>query len=171
MLLLDNVIDNHFIQHLEYKGDSLTFVRVDSDTTDNLVQKDESKDSVLSEAEQEKVKSLFTDVLTDLKGGSIELKNLNPNQAPVMITKPEFMRRMKEMQMMQGMQMGDFPDAHNVIVNTNHPFIATKLLKKKKKGQEDAIQYLHKLALLNQNMLKGEDLAKFISKSMDLVTS
>ena len=171
VLLLDNVIDNHFIQHLEYKGDGLTFVRVDSDTTDNLVQKDESKDSVLSEAEQEKVKSLFTDVLTDLKGGSIELKNLNPNQAPVMITKPEFMRRMKEMQMMQGMQMGDFPDAHNVIVNTNHPFIATKLLKKKKKGQEDAIQYLHKLALLNQNMLKGEDLAKFISKSMDLVTS
>ena len=171
VLLLDNVIDNHFIQHLEYKGDGLTFVRVDSDTTDNLVQKDESKDSVLTEAEQEKVKSLFTDVLTDLKGGSIELKNLNPNQAPVMITKPEFMRRMKEMQMMQGMQMGDFPDAHNVIVNTNHPFIATKLLKKKKKGQEDAIQYLHKLALLNQNMLKGEDLAKFISKSMDLVTS
>lgn len=171
VLLLDNVIDNHFIQHLEYKQDSLTFVRVDSDTTDNLVQKDEKNESVLSEKEQEKVKSLFTEVLTDLKGGSIELKNLNPNQAPVMITRPEFMRRMKEMQMMQGMQMGDFPDAHNVIVNTNHPFIAKKLLKKKKKGQQEAIEYLHNLAMLNQNMLKGEELARFISKSMDMVTA
>jgi molecular chaperone HtpG len=171
VLLLDNVIDNHFIQHLEYKEDGLTFVRVDSDTTDNLVQKDEQNESVLSEEEQEKVKSLFTEVLTDLKGGSIELKNLNPNQAPVMITRPEFMRRMKEMQMMQGMQMGDFPDAHNVIVNTNHPFIAKKLLKKKKKGQQEAIEYLHNLAMLNQNMLKGEDLARFISKSMDMVTA
>jgi molecular chaperone HtpG len=78
---------------------------------------------------------------------------------------------MKEMQMMQGMQMGDFPDAHNVIVNTNHPFIAKKLLKKKKKGQQEAIEYLHNLAMLNQNMLKGEDLARFISKSMDMVTA
>lgn len=170
IVVMDSVIDNHFMQHLEQKMDKVTFVRVDSDTPDNLVQKDETKESVLSEKEQEKVKTIFTDSLGDLKGGSIELKALSPQDHPVMITKPEFMRRMKEMQAMQGMDWAGMPDAHNVVINSNHPLIAQKLVNMKSaEKKNDFANHLHKLAMLNQGMLKGEELAKFIEKSIDLL--
>ena len=129
--MMNNVIDNHFMQHMEQKNaQKVTFVRVDSDTVDKLIQKDEEQASVLSEKEEEKVKTLFTDSLGDLKGGNIELRPLSPTDHPVMITKPEFMRRMQEMQMMQGMKMGDMPEMHNIVVNSNHPLITDKLLSK-----------------------------------------
>lgn len=167
---VDSIIDNHFMQHLEGKLGDVTFVRVDSDTPDNLVQKEESKESVLSEKEQEKVKTLFTESLGDLKGGTIELKPLSPEDMPVMITKPEFMRRMMEMQAMQGGAMGDMPEMHNVVVNTNHPLVAEKLLKMKSADKKSSFaNHLHKLALLNQNMLKGEELSDFIKKSIELL--
>ncbi len=170
VLLFDNVIDNHFMQHLEYKGQNLTFVRVDSDTVDNLVQKDEKKESVLSEADQTKVKDLFTAMIGDKKGGHVELKALSPDDQPVLITKPEFMRRMKEMQMMQGGGNDDmFGDMHNVVINTNNPIIADKLLKADEAQQNEMASYLHKLALLQQNMLKGEDLANFVKQSLQKI--
>ncbi len=169
VLEFDNVIDNHFMQHLESKGLDVTFVRVDSDTANNLVQKDESNESVLSEKDQEKVKNLFTDSLGDLKGGTIELKALSPEDHPVQITKPEFMRRMKEMQQMQGMNMGQMPDMHNVVINSNHPLIAEKLVRMKGEKKSAFAKYLHQLALLNQNMLKGEELAEFVKKSIDFM--
>ena len=170
VLELDNIIDNHFIQHLEYKDNDITFVRVDSDTPDNLVQKEEKKESVLSEAEQEKVRNIFTSSLKNLGGGKIELKALSPNDHPVLITKPEFLRRMKEMQSLQGMDMGMFPDSHNVVINTNHPLIADKLIKmKSEEKKSDFAAYLHDLALLNQNMLKGEELTLFIKRSLEFI--
>jgi molecular chaperone HtpG len=170
VLEMDTLIDNHFMQHIEYKGGDATFVRVDSDTPDNLVQKDETKESVLSQSEQDKVKAIFTDSLKNLKDGRIELKPLSPTDHPVLITKPEFMRRMKEMQAMQGMDMGMFPDSHNVVINTNHPLIADKLIKMKSEDKKaDFANYLHDLALLNQNMLKGEELSLFISRSLEFV--
>ncbi|HOY13685.1 MAG TPA: molecular chaperone HtpG, partial [Saprospiraceae bacterium] len=167
VLVFDTPIDNHFMQHLEYKGEKMTFVRVDSETVDNLVQKDEKRESVLSETEQESVKAIFTKSISNLQGGSIELKALSPEDNPVLITKPEFMRRMKEMQMMQGMDLGDMGDMHNVVVNTNHPLIAQKLVGMGEDQQKDMVDYLHKLALLNQNMLNGEDLANFVKTSLD----
>lgn len=171
VLEFDNVIDNHFMQHLEYKEAGVTFVRVDSDTPDNLVQKDETKESVLSDKEVEKVKELFTTALGDLQGGQIEMKPLSPDDHPVLITKPEFMRRMKEMQMMQGMDLGGMPDMHNVVINTNHPLIVEKLLKMRSADKKaDFAQYLHNLAMLNQNMLKGEDMSKFIAKSIEFMS-
>jgi len=171
VLEFDNIIDNHFMQHLEYKVGGITFVRVDSDTPDNLVQKDEKKESVLSEKEIEKVKDLFTSALGDLQGGNIELKPLSPEDHPVLITKPEFMRRMKEMQAMQGMDLGGMPDMHNVVINTNHPLIVEKLLKMRSaEKKSDFAQYLHNLAKLNQNMLKGEDMSKFIAKSIEFMS-
>ncbi|MEZ4910898.1 MAG: molecular chaperone HtpG [Saprospiraceae bacterium] len=170
ILELDNVIDNHFMQHLEYKGGEMTFVRVDSETPDQLVQKDETKASVLSESEQNKVKDIFTTSIKNLGGGHIELKALSPEDHPVMITRPEFMRRMKEMQMLQGMDMNLFPDSHNVVINTNHPLIADKLTKMKSEEKKvDFANYLHGLALLNQNMLKGEELTQFIKRSLEFV--
>ncbi len=170
VLEMDTVIDNHFMQHIEYKGHEMTFVRVDSDTPDNLVQKDEKKESVLSEKEQEKVREIFTSSLKNLGSGQIELKPLSPKDHPVVITRPEFMRRMKEMQALQGMDMNMFPDSHNVVINTNHPLVADKLLKMKNADKKESFaNYLHDLALLNQNMLKGEQLTEFIDRSLEFL--
>ncbi len=170
ILEMDTIIDNHFMQHIEYKGNEVTFVRVDSDTPDQLVQKEETKESVLSQAEQDKVKDIFTNAIKNLGGGHIELKPLSPTDHPVTITKPEFMRRMKEMQALQGMDMNMFPDSHNVVINSNHPLVAEKLLKMKSDDKKaDFANYLHDLALLNQNMLSGEHLSSFISRSLEFI--
>jgi molecular chaperone HtpG len=170
VLVFDHIIDNHFLQTLEQKVGDITFVRVDSDTPDNLVQKEEKRESVLSEKEQEKVKEIFTTALGELKGGQIELKALSPEDHPVLITKPEFMRRMKEMQALQGMGMDMFPDSHNVVINSNHPLVADKLIKMKSQEKKESFAaYLHDLARLNQNMLKGEELSAFINRSIEFM--
>ena len=166
ILLMDNVIDNHFMQQLEYKMQNITFVRVDSDTVDNLVQKDEKKESVLNEEQQKTVKEVFEKAVTD-EGGSVMLKALSPESQPVTITRPEFLRRMKEMQAMQGNQFGGFPDSFNVVVNSNHPLVAGKLLEEKdESARAEMAEYLYKLALLDQGMLKGSNLTAFINKSL-----
>lgn len=171
VLEFDTIIDNHFIQQLEHKLQDVSFVRVDSDTVDNLVQSDEKKESVLSEKDQEKVKSIFEKVVDD-KSSNIELKALSPNDHPVLLTRPEFMRRMKEMQQMQGMGMGEMPDSYNVVINTNHPLVAEKLIRmKSEEKRESFADYLRKLAMLNQNILKGEALNKFIEQSLDYAKS
>lgn len=170
VLLLDQIIDNHFIQHLEYKNDNILFVRVDSDTSDNLIQKDETVESVLSEKDQEKVKTLFETVLKK-DGQSIQLKPLTKEDHPVMITRPEFMRRMQEMQRLQGMGGADMPEFNQLVVNSNHPLIAEKLLKmKSEEKKEDFVKYLYDLARLNQQMLKGNDLSAFINRSLEFVS-
>ena len=170
VLVFDNLIDNHFIQHLEYKLTDFSFKRIDSDTLDHLIEKDEKRESVLSEKEQEKVKDIFLKV-AGKEGQSVQLKALTPEEPPVQIIKPEFMRRMKEMQALNGMNFNDaFPDMYNVVVNTNHPVIAQKLLNKKTdENKEKLANYLLKLGLLNQNMLKGAELAEFINSSIDMV--
>lgn len=170
VLLMNNVIDNHFMQHMEHKKDKITFVRVDSDTADKLVQKDEEKASVLSEKEEEKVKTLFTDSIGELNGGYIDIRPLSPEDNPVMITRPEFMRRMKEMQMMQGMSMGEMPDSHNIVINANHELVAKKLLSMKSKEKKERFaKYLYDLARLDQNMLKGEEMSAFINTSIEFL--
>ncbi len=166
---LDAVLDNHWMQHMEYRGDpGLVFVRVDSDTVDNLVQKDEKRESVLSEKEQEEVKSLFEAVVKSQLGASVTLSPLSPDDQPVMITKPEFMRRMKEMQSLHGMgALGDFPDSYNVVVNTNHPIVVQKLLKTTDETERNALpQYLVNLALLQHGMLRGEALTGFVQATL-----
>lgn len=169
VLRLDTVLDNHWMQHLEYRQDmGLVFVRVDSDTADNLVQKDEKRESVLSEKEQEEVKKRFEAVVKTQPGASVTLSALSPDDQPVQITKPEFMRRMKEMQSMQGMGVfGDFPESYNVVVNTNHPLIAQKLLKVSDESEQTGLsQYLFNLALLQQGMLRGEALTSFVTSTL-----
>ena len=169
VLLMDNVIDNHFINHLEYKLENAAFARVDADTPDHLIQKEEQQASVLNEKEENQIKTLF-EKLAKTINGSIALKPLSPDDEPVLVTRPEFMRRMKEMQALQGMQFGDFPDSYSVIINTNHPLIAQKLAVDTDEDQLNALsKYLFNLALLNQGMLKGSDLTDFIQKSLNLV--
>jgi molecular chaperone HtpG len=169
VLRLDTPLDNHWMQHLEYQsGLGFTFVRVDSDTVDNLVQSDEKRTSVLSEKEQEDVKGLFEAIAKKQPGASVQLSPLMPEDQPVLITKPEFMRRMKEMQALQGMGgMGDFPDSYNVVVNTNHPIVVDKLLKiNEEPAQASLGQYLINLALLQQGMLRGEALTGFVKETL-----
>jgi molecular chaperone HtpG len=171
VLEMDNIIDAHFMQHLEYQLKDVTFVRVDSDTVDNLVQKDEKQESVLSEKEQESVKQIFEDLIKGNNSASISLKPLSPEDHPVQITKPEFIRRMREMQAIGGGGgLGDFGDMFNIVVNTNHPFVADKLLKMPESDERNAFaKHLYNLALLNQGMLKGADLTAFVRKSLEFL--
>lgn len=170
VIVMDNVIDNHFMQHIEQKDPEVRFVRVDSDTVDQLIPKDETRESVMSEKDQEKVKTLF-EAAIDRKGTMIDLKPLSPEDHPLLITRPEFMRRMQEMQSLQGMNNDSFGDMYNVVINTNHPLVADKLVKMKSQEKKDKFaQYLYDLARLNQNMLKGEELSSFIKNSLSFVS-
>ncbi|HND88388.1 MAG TPA: molecular chaperone HtpG, partial [Saprospiraceae bacterium] len=171
VLRLDTVLDNHWMQHMEYRGAGdlkLVFVRVDSDTASNLVQKDETRESVLSEKEQGDLKALFEAALNSQPGATVMLSPLSPDDQPVLITKPEFMRRMREMQALQGAgPLGDMPDFYHVVVNSNHPLIVNKLLKiSGSEEQSKFSKYLLNLALLQQGMLRGEALTGFVAETL-----
>jgi molecular chaperone HtpG len=170
--VFDHIIDNHFIQAIETKEQKFQFVRVDSDIPSNLVKKDEDKESVLNEKEQESVKKCFEDILGEEKKNKIELKALSPNENPVMIVQAEFMRRFQEMQMMQGAMPGGGMDMDfsQVVVNTNHELISDKLLNEKEESKQiELAKHLYSLALLNQGMLKGEALSEFIKDSLKYI--
>ena len=172
VLEMDTVIDNHFMQHVENKDNDLTFVRVDAETVDNLVEKDEKRESVLTEAEQTKVKDTFESIIKEAPSVNvhIELKPLSPDDQPVQITRNEFMRRMTEMRQFQAMDFGNMPESLNLVVNTNHALIADKLLKLNSKEEQTAFaQYLYELAQLQQGMLKGADLTAFVKRSLAFV--
>jgi molecular chaperone HtpG len=170
VLEFDQLIDNHFMQHLEHKLGDLQFKRVDADTVDQLIPGEDKTESVLSEAEQEKVKGFFSTLLGEDHMHSVQLKAMSPDDYPVLITRPEFMRRMQEMQSFQNMGGMSFPDSWNLVVNTNHPAIASKLagLEDGEKAR-DLASYLYDLARLNQQMLKGEDLARFVQRSLSML--
>ncbi|MFN0274697.1 MAG: molecular chaperone HtpG [Chitinophagales bacterium] len=161
VLLTDAVIDSHFIGFLEHKVPGLQFKRVDADTADKLIDKDEKIESVLSESEQNSVKELFEAVI-DQNAGTVTLLAQSPDDAPVSITKPEFMRRMKEMSYMNGMDFAaSMPDQYHLVVNTNHPVIG-KMLKLGDEEKQKNVKQLYNLALLSQGMLKGNELTEFI---------
>ena len=168
VLKIDVMIDNHFMQHLEQKESDVQFKRVDADTIDNLIENDEKIESVLSEKEQETLKTAYMEAVND-PTIVIELKALSPNDMPVMITQSEWMRRMKEMQSMSGGMnfMGNMPDQVNIVVNTNHA-LASKVLKSKAKKQEK-IQQLIDIALLSQGLLKGKKMTEFINRSFEVM--
>jgi molecular chaperone HtpG len=165
VLEMDTIIDNHFMQQLESKIENFSFVRVDSNTADKLIEKDEVRESVLSEDEQNGVKEIFEKQITT-PGATVVLEPLSPEDMPVVITKPEFMRRMREMSALQGMDMGNLPDTYNVVVNSNHPLVGSELLSADEDKQAETVQYLYSLAMLNQGMLKGATLTAFINKSL-----
>ena len=160
VLKLDSVIDTHFIQKLEQTLQGARFVRVDSDTVDNLIIKDETPESVLTEEQQKQVEELFNTAVTD-DSATIKLEALSPETFPVLITRPEFMRRMREMSMMQGLD-SNMPEYYNVVVNSNHPLIAEIL-----ENNDGAKAYqLFNLARLQQGMLKGSELTNFVTAAL-----
>ncbi|MBK7810000.1 MAG: molecular chaperone HtpG [Saprospiraceae bacterium] len=170
VLLMDHVIDNHFIQHLEYKAE-ITFKRVDGDTLDQLIEKDEVSESVLSQQDQDKILSVFKSISLN-SSKDTQMKALSPNDPPVQIVRPEFMRRMSEMQHMVHVMKGEndlFMDSYQLVVNSNHPSIATKFSTLDENAQSEMAVFLTELALLEQQMLKGPALHDFIKKSLSRV--
>jgi molecular chaperone HtpG len=173
VLLLDGVLDSHFINTLEQKLEKVQLKRVDSETADKLVDKDEKVESVLSTEEIEQVKAVFDKAINN-KNFNVSVEPMSPNDLPVIVTMSEFMRRMKDMAKTGGgggyAFMGAMPDNYNVAVNGNHP-ITQKILKA---DGDDAKAKLAKqaydLALLSQNMLTGADLTNFIKRSVELVS-
>lgn len=235
VLLLDGQLDIHLINQLESKLKDSRFVRVDSDVVDKLIQKEESRESKLSEEQKNDLKSVFNATIKSKEIYNVVFETLDENEAPVIITQSEFMRRMKEMSKMGGGMnfYGELPDSFNIVVNPNHPLVinisdnlqtaeGTKLAEnnterkkvkeevdfmeqdqKKKKEEElsqvekDDLEKLRKelekiensrkeiletygagnkvvkqlidLALLANNMLRGEDLSTFVKRSVDLL--
>ncbi len=168
VLEVDNVIDNHFISFLEQKMEGVQFKRVDADTIDKLIDKDEKIESVLSETEQNTIKDLFNGVI-DQNAGTVVLTPLSPDDQPVSITRPEFMRRMKEMSYLNGMDFAaGMPDQFNLVINTNHPVIA-RLAGQDTDTQTKSVRQLHDLALLSQGMLKGQELTAFVKRSVEMM--
>jgi molecular chaperone HtpG len=170
VLIMDAVIDNHFMQHLEYKLGDITFKRVDADTLDKLIEKDEKQESVLTEEEQKQLKELFEKVVED-KTATIELKPLSPEEDPVLITKNEFMRRMQEMSRLSGQDtMMGSKEFYNIVVNTNHKAVNALLKEDEAKRSENIRNYVD-LALLSHGMLVGKPLSAFIKRSFQHLTA
>lgn len=163
VLHLDSPIVAHLIQKLESENENIQFARVDADTLDQLIQKDENQISKLSDKEKETLKNLFEEVVPK-ENFSVQLQPMASDAQPIWITQPEFMRRMKDMQATGGggfMAMGGFPEMYNLVVNENHP-LATKIMESKDK---ELIKHAFDLARLSQNLLKGEALTQFIQNS------
>lgn len=169
---LETIIDNGFINQMEMKWENVQFVRVDSDIVENLVDKQEGGGSVLSKEEEEKLKGLF-EVKNPEINISVEVKGLSADAPPVVATRPEFMRRMKDMAALQG-GMGAFyanmPDEVTLTVNGNHSIYKTLLAETEKDKQEKLVHNLADLALLSQGLLKGNSLTSFINRSVELMS-
>ena len=171
VLLLDSPIVPHLIQKLETSEENISFVRVDGDHIDNLIKKDEEQISKLSDEEKEKVKDAFETVVPK-ETYTVQLEAMDSNASPLIITQPEFMRRMKDMQKTGGggmFGMGNMPDMYNLVVNTNHELIGEILNTKTKKKQERLINQSLDLARLSQGLLKGEALTSFIKRSFEMI--
>jgi len=173
VLFLDSPIVSHLIQKLETSNENVSFVRVDGDHIDNLIKKDEEQISKLNDEEKESLKTILTEIIPKEKF-SVQLEAMDSNANPFIITQPEFMRRMKEMQQSGGggggmFGMGNMPDMFNLIVNTNNDLIGEILNTKTQKKKERLVHQALDLARLSQNLLKGEELTTFIKRSFEMI--
>jgi molecular chaperone HtpG len=171
VLLLDSPIISHLIQKIEGDNSGMHFVRVDSDHIDNLIKKDESTISKLSEEEKESLKTVL-ETIVPKQTYTVQLEALDSEAAPFIITQPEFMRRMKEMSQSGGggmFGMGNMPEMYNLVVNTNSDLATSILNNNDKSAQESLVKQALDLAKLSQNLLKGEALTAFVKRSFDLI--
>jgi len=171
VLLLDSPIVPHLMQKLEGSKEKLSFARVDADSIDKLIQKEDTPISKLSEEEQEELKKELQGVITD-KTYTIQLEAMDSNASPFIITEPEFMRRMKDMQATGGggmFAMGNMPDMYNLVVNTNHELVGEILGTKTAKKKERLIKQALDLARLSKGLLKGGELTEFIARSYTMI--
>ena len=170
VLLFDGIADNHFINAVEMKLDKARFARVDSDTVDNLINKDDKQKSKLTDKEKDQLKPIIEKIAPKEKY-TISFESLTTKDQPIVITQPEFSRRMKDMAALGGGMdyMGNMPEQYNLVVNSNHPLVSKILVEPKEKKQGQIVKQAMDLALLSQNMLKGEELNNFIKRSVELI--
>ena len=169
VLVMDGVIDQHFVNHLEQQLEKTHLKRVDADTIDKLIDKDEQVESVLSDEEKEKVKTIFEEAVAN-PSMTLKVESLQENDMPVTITMSEFMRRMKDMAKTGGgmAMMGNMPDQFDLTINGNHPLIGKILKARKAEKKKQLAKQAYDLAMLSQNMLSGKDLTSFIRRSVEL---
>ena len=171
VMVLDSPIVSHLIQKLEADNEGLTFVRVDSDHVDKLIQKEDTQISKLSEDESTQLKTVLEEIVPKANY-SVQLEPMDSTAAPFIITQPEFMRRMKEMSQSGGggmFGMGNFPEMYNLVVNTNSELANTILTTSDKSAQESLVKQALDLAKISQGLLKGEELTAFIKRSFELI--
>jgi molecular chaperone HtpG len=169
VLIMDGPIDNHFVNTLEQKFENSSFVRVDADVVDKLIKKDDAMPSKLTEEEQNKIKPVF-DEIVGKENYTIVFESLSETDMPLQITRPEFMRRMKDMSSLGGMSyMGSLPDSFNLVVNSNHPLISKLNTSESADENKELAKQLFDLARLSQNLLKGEELTGFIKRSINII--
>jgi molecular chaperone HtpG len=173
VLLLDGILDSHFINTLEQRLEKVHLKRVDSETVEKLIDKDLKMESVLGKEEEEQVKGIFEKAINN-KSFHIGIESLSPDDMPVVITMSEFMRRMKDMARTGGggqyAFMGAMPDNYNLSVNANHGIVQKILRADSEEKKVMLAKQACDLALLSQNMLTGSDLTNFIRRSVDLVS-
>jgi len=168
---METLVDAAFINTMEMKWDNTQFTRVDADITDNLIDKAEHADSVLSKEETEKLKALFEQQQTAVHI-TVEVKGLSADVAPVVATRPEQMRRMKDMGAIGGGMAAfyaNMPDEVTLTVNGNHAIFQNILAETVADKQQKLVRNLADLALLSQDLLKGNDLTNFINRSVELL--
>lgn len=168
---METMVDAAFINHMESKWENVVFTRVDADIVDNLIDKQEKHESVLSKDEETKLKELFGLQIPE-QHVTVEIKGLSAESAPVIATRPEFMRRMKDMATAGGGMSAFYaqmPDEVTLTVNGNHPIYQNILKETNKSKQDNQIKNLADLALLSQGLLKGNALTDFINRSVELM--
>ncbi|MAD59404.1 MAG: molecular chaperone HtpG [Flammeovirgaceae bacterium] len=172
IVLFDNVIDSHYINHIEQKIDKVQIKRVDSDILDKLIDKGEKKETVISDGEKESLKKIFEKIINN-PSTVINVESLSINENPVVITLPEFFRRMQDMAKSSGnnpMMMGGPGEMVSVSINGNHKLIDKILKAKTNKTKEKIASQVYDLALLSQNMLTGSKLTGFVQRSIDILS-
>ncbi|TNE76288.1 MAG: molecular chaperone HtpG, partial [Bacteroidetes bacterium] len=169
VLLLEGPLAPHWIQKLEMIYNDVQFARVDADTLDKLIRKEEELPSKLSEEDKKSLLPLFEEVV-DKDKFTVQFESMSADEAPIIITQPEFIRRMMEQQKLGGGGFyGAFPERYNLVVNGNHPKIQEVLETKTAKSKERKVKQLTDIALLSQGMLRGEALNAFIERSIELI--
>ena len=168
---MDTLVDAAFLNTIEMKWENVQFVRVDADIAENLIDKAENLDSVLGKDDTEQLKKLFEEQKGSVQT-TVEVKGLSPDAAPVLATRPEMMRRMKDMAAAGGGMAAfyaNMPDEVTLTVNGNHPIFSSILKEKDAEKQQKLVRNLADLALLSQDLLKGNELTRFIERSVELM--
>lgn len=169
VLEMNSPLTPHFISKLEQTYTDISFARVDSDSLDRLIQKEEELPSKLTKEQEEAIKPVFEEAI-DKGKFTVQFQSMSEKDAPIIITQPEFIRRMMEQQKLGGAGfMGAFPESYNLVVNSNHPKISSLVEVEDEAVKKNTVKQLADLALLSQGMLKGEALDKFIERSIELV--